>query len=152
MVLKVFNHSSFGQFQNELTVLDKLKDHEGFPKVISAMESTSHKEILMSYLGKDMTEMFKNFNCPLQKANYSLVFQVFIQLIKRLQTLHEVGYVHNDLKPENILISSDFSSVYLIDFGLAKPYLNDDGSHKPQVSHNKFSGNGLFCSYNAFSG
>jgi serine/threonine protein kinase len=53
------------------------------------------------------------------------VIQIGLQLITRLDNLHEQGFLHMDLKPENILIGSDnygdkeSSKLYLIDFGLS---------------------------------
>jgi len=47
-------------------------------------------------------------------------------MVKRLQSLHSIGFVHQDLKPANIIIGdrnqNDFSTVYLIDMGLCIPY------------------------------
>ena len=42
--------------------------------------------------------------------------------------------------------------IYLIDFGLASPYLNADGSHIQKQQLNKFSGNFLFASLNSCRG
>ena len=48
-----------------------------------------------------------------------------MQVIQRLEFMHDVGYLHRDLKPENIMIGNGKKShlVYLIDFGLAKRYI-----------------------------
>ena len=67
--------------------------------------------------------------------------------------MHEIGYVHNDLKLENILIGKkDPNTIYLIDFGLACKYLNEDGSHTEKKFVNKFSGNFMFASLNSCRG
>ena len=61
------------------------------------------------------------------------VVQLGVQLIDRLKSLHEIGYLHMDLKPDNICIASnnlksqDSSTVCLIDFGICKSYLNENG-------------------------
>lgn len=37
-----------------------------------------------------------------------------------------LGYINRDVKPENIMISvNNPKIIYMIDFGLAKPYLNN---------------------------
>lgn len=59
--------------------------------------------------------------------------KIGLQLIERLKDLHELGYIHRDLKPENICIGveNQASLIYLIDFGLAKPYLDQKRVHIP---------------------
>ena len=61
--------------------------------------------------------------------------------------IHEAGYIYNDLKLDNILIGDDMSlphavnSLYkirLIDFGLAKKYLDENGHHVPMKALEHF--------------
>lgn len=67
--------------------------------------------------------------------------------------LHNLGYVHNDIKLENVVIGfNDPDKIYLIDFGLASIYLENDGSHSQKQFINKFSGNFMFTSLNSCRG
>ena len=67
--------------------------------------------------------------------------------------LHQCGYVHNDLKLENILIGNhDPETIYLIDFGLSKSYIDKKGNHKEKKFTSKFSGNFMFASLNSCRG
>ena len=56
-------------------------------------------------------------------------------MIDLLEKLHMKGYIHCDIKPDNIMIGnfkvdpSLKNKLYLIDFGLSKRYLDDDGNH-----------------------
>ena len=62
-----------------------------------------------------------------------------IQILDRLEKLHSLGYTHRDIKPDNMLLDTDrslheetmlgYEKVYLIDFGRAKKYLDEDGKH-----------------------
>lgn len=65
----------------------------------------------------------------LSLINYLPICSILSQ-IERLRKLHELGFVHNDIKLENILVGHKESNlIHLIDFGLASPYQNTDGSH-----------------------
>lgn len=46
----------------------------------------------------------------------------FLQMIKGLAFVHKEHFIHGDIKPANIVVSSDFSSLILIDFGIATPF------------------------------
>ena len=64
-----------------------------------------------------------------------------------------MGYVHNDLKLDNILTGNkDPQNIYLIDFGLTCPYLQEDGKHVAKQYLQKFSGNFIFASLNSCRG
>ena len=57
-------------------------------------------------------------------------------MIDRLKILHSIGYLHLDLKPDNILLGSDVSNklsstLYLVDFGITKTYLDSSLDHLP---------------------
>lgn len=63
-----------------------------------------------------------------------------IQLIDGLKVTHDAGYCHNDIKLENICVGKatnynkncqDLHKVTLIDYGLAKKYLDSHGRHIP---------------------
>jgi serine/threonine protein kinase len=68
------------------------------------------------------------------------------QMIDRIRSLHEVGFIHRDIKPENFLFKS--RTLYLIDLGLAKRYLTQDGKHIPFVSGKKLIGTPRYSSIN----
>ena len=68
----------------------------------------------------------------------------------RLETLHKIGYVHCDLKPDNILISADTEDdeIYLIDYGLAHTYLDENGNHMEHPKKVSFKGSISYCGLN----
>ncbi len=49
---------------------------------------------------------------------------IAVQLISRLEYFHRKGYVHRDIKSSNFMIgiNENINKIYLIDFGLAKPF------------------------------
>lgn len=71
--------------------------------IISAKLSSSLGEIMMSYVGKDIFEVFKierSLNDPAQHRGLSLqqISELGMQIISQLEILHKMGYTHGDLK------------------------------------------------------
>lgn len=57
-------------------------------------------------------------------------------MIQRLENLHEKNLIHRDIKPDNYVIGYDdqnYTTVHLIDFGLAKYYKDSDKNHIPFI-------------------
>lgn len=71
-----------------------------------------------------------------------------LQLIECIEQIHKRGYIHGDIKPQNICLKQNGKALNLslIDFGLAKNYLEDDGTHIAKRKDKKFSGNLPFAS------
>ena len=74
-------------FLKEMEVMEKVKQFDGFSKVVSIKQTESHKEILMPILGKDLCHyMFIDDQDLLE--NEELVYNITIQLTQRLKQLH----------------------------------------------------------------
>ena len=56
--------------------------------------------------------------------------QMVREIVQALKFIHQKGILHRDLKPENILFHQSKRRWYLIDFGLATFYQDEDGNHK----------------------
>jgi serine/threonine protein kinase len=69
-----------------------------------------------------------------------------IQILKKLELIHNAGYVFNDLRLRNIIIDED--SVKLIDYGNSLEYMDHNGKHTSNNQQNKFKGNSILASAN----
>lgn len=86
----------------------------------------------MAKLGPNLKEVVNRF----KKKRFTLktVIQIGLQIIDRLESLHEINYLHLDLKLENILLksermqSNESSKIVLIDFGLSKLFTKTETS------------------------
>ena len=92
--------------------------------------------LVQQLLGNNLTqEMKKNKN----KFSKKTFINIALQMISRIEFIHTFGFIHCDIKPDNFVL--DLSSqddnkskdkdneknnpvVYLIDYGLAEPYIN----------------------------
>lgn len=58
-----------------------------------------------------------------KRLSLKSVLQIGIQMVRRLEQLHKVGYVHADVKPGNMLVGAeDPSKIFLVDFGVSMKY------------------------------
>jgi serine/threonine protein kinase len=68
--------------------------------------------------------------------------------------LHNKGYLHRDLKPENILIGleENASTLFLIDYGLAKKWKQSSGEHIQFKEGKSLTGTARYASANTHLG
>jgi serine/threonine protein kinase len=71
-----------------------------------------------------------------------------------LKDIHARGFLHRDLKPSNIMLAPNDggtdgrrAELFVVDFGLAKRFLNTDGSHIAMRQKNGVTGTPRYCSY-----
>uniref|UniRef100_A0A914I2Y1 non-specific serine/threonine protein kinase n=1 Tax=Globodera rostochiensis TaxID=31243 RepID=A0A914I2Y1_GLORO len=79
-----------------------------------------------------------------------------LQLLDAIKALHSVGYLHRDIKPANTTIgrpeSNEQRLLYLIDFGMARKYVREDGSHRRPRTNSNFRGAPRYASISAHIG
>lgn len=75
-------------------------------------------------------------------------------MISRIERLHVRGYIHRDMKPENVLIGleENASTVFLIDYGLAKKWKTSNGEHIPFRDGKSLTGTARYASANTHLG
>src|SRR5579863_4988337 len=134
--------------EREINVYNKIKNLEGFPKLIHfdvwEYEEEFFNYFILSYVGTSLGQFKKNTVLTLE-----LIRDFSIQILDRLETIHNLGILHNDIKPNNITIMD--GKIYLIDFGLSS-FFEIDGEHIPYSSQIKFSGTLTYSSINSLAG
>ena len=103
----------------------------GVPK-IHCLVRRSDKELnflVMEKLGQDLEDNFQQSN---RDFSLNKIIMLADQMIKNIEIIHEKGILHNDLKPNIMSMGIDgknSSQLYIIDFGLCKPWREANGSH-----------------------
>ena len=116
----------FKLIKTEVDILSEL-DHPNIVNYFGTFEDEFYIHIIMEYLkGDNLFKVIsvKNYTGFDEQDMSNIIFQ----LVKALFFIHNKNIVHRDIKPENILFGDkkDFSSLKLIDFGLATQKKTDN--------------------------
>lgn len=94
--------------------------HSGIVQVFDLLEAEGEDWIVMEYVeGSSLSALLKDGPLPEKR-----VLELAQEIARALAAAHARGLVHRDLKAENVLVTPD-GHAKLLDFGLAKPWLND---------------------------
>ena len=93
----------------------------GIPKIISYGISGNYKILVETLLGKSIDVLLKKNKA--QKSKMKDICMIAIQIMERIEYIHNKNIIHLDIKPANFLVGNpDDSVIYLIDYGISKKY------------------------------
>ncbi|MDP2436158.1 MAG: casein kinase 1 family protein [archaeon] len=133
------------QLEREAQLLKKLQRGPGLPRLRWFGSEGDTNVLVMDLLGPNMEHLLKycggRFSTP-------TIIMVADQLLTTLEYVHSKGIIHRDIKPANIVcgFGAHAHTVYLIDFGLSKAYLERDKSHIPYREGKPFIGTARYAS------
>ncbi len=117
----------------------------GFPRLYDYIEDKKNNICIMDYLGPSLEDLFEFSG---NKFTIKTVLMIGIQVLNRIEELHNIGYIHRDIKPDNFLIGTGKkkSRIFLIDFGLSKSYLDSNKDHIEYRNNRNFTGSFRYSS------
>lgn len=134
--------------KNETKIYQYLSgfNYTGIPQIKWFGLDDTNYYMVINLLGPSLLQLKE------KKGSFSLnnIILITIQILERLQFIHEKGLIHRDIKPDNFLIGlgDNKNKIYLIDFGFCKKYIKEDGSHIDVKKINKIIGTPIYVSVN----
>ena len=134
-------------------MLGMLDSECGYPRLKGHGRIQNYQWMSVSLLGPNLEQLCKAGGR--KGLSLETVVDIGQQILKRIQTLHEYGYLHRDIKPENFLVGQKYTEskrkVYMIDLGLAKSYIIDN-KHVPYREKKGLVGTARYVSVNTHLG
>ena len=123
IAIKVEENGIRSCLQLEYEILESIQGGNGIPKVYKLRKGNKHNYLIMELLGKSLEKLFNDNG---KKFSNRTIFKIGYQMIQRIEYVHSKGYIHRDIKPGNFVIGKGKNKkiIYLIDFGLAKKYID----------------------------
>lgn len=113
LVVKFLENTSLYQFEQEHTIMQKMKGTKDFSQIIDKGVSDSFHTLnldvddqtrffVIKKLGTSLMEVFESSNQKLMKID---VLKIGIELLKLIEKMHAEDIIHQDIKFDNILLS-----------------------------------------------
>ena len=107
--------------------------------------------LVMDLMGPSLESLF---NQTLRKFSLKTVLMLIDQMIQRIEYIHNRHFIHRDIKPDNFCIGLNKTAhkIFILDFGLAKRYIQRDGKHIPYREGKNLTGTARYASINTHLG
>jgi serine/threonine protein kinase len=124
---KIERKEKFSLLGFEYHVLKQFEGNVGFPKIVFYGEESSLNQdftfliLVMELLGTNLEDKFEKMD---RSFSIPAVANIGVQILSRLEIMHEAGFIHRDIKPENFLfgIKKKQAVIHILDFGLSKRF------------------------------
>lgn len=140
--LETDRDTDYRQIKNEYEIYKALRNLRGISEVYDYGEHKGSYYLVMDCYEKNLQKVFEENG---NRFSVETTSKLAIVLIKIFKEIHGRKIILRDFKPENVLISNE--KVYLVDFGMAKYYINKEtGQHIPFITNKKLTGTVRYAS------
>ena len=150
--IKIMSMEHLPLFKNEVAMYEKLREIKGIPTVYASGIEGKFNYIVMDLLEQSIEELRTDYG---DQMSIKVVLHLAQQMLTIVEQIHAHGIVHRDLKPANFLLKKNaqqVSELYLIDFGLAKCFLDEKGRHCAIKTNEDIVGTTRYMSINTHHG
>lgn len=107
--------------------------------------------MVMDLFEQSLEDIFNNYG---KKFDTKTTLLLGYQMIERIEYIHNRNYIHRDIKPDNFVMGRGKKSnkLFIIDFGLAKKFVQKDGTHIPYKDNKSLTGTARYASLNTHLG
>lgn len=125
--------------------------NQGLPCIYDFVKAPMHNFLVMQLLGVSLDALFVKLN---KKFNLGTVLKLGFVITTLLERMHNAKFVHRDIKPNNFLIGygEERDTLYIMDFGLSKQYVNDEGVHLRMRTDHSLIGTARYAGINIHHG
>ena len=129
-------------------VIRGLNGCSNVPKFIHYGQQKGQDFLVMELLGgEDMASLRDRLRAKSPMISLPVANYLTGQILAGIKSLHMKGYIHRDIKPANFVRKSNLSTEFsVVDFGIAKQFVEKDGSLKPKRQIAEFRGTTLYAS------
>jgi serine/threonine protein kinase len=138
--------------KNEINIYEVLKTVKNIPSLYISGTEGKFSYIVMDLLEQSVEQLRLDYG---DQLSLKVVIHLSIQMITIVEAIHERGIVHRDLKPANFLLKTNtqnISELYLIDFGLARCFLDEKSRHYTIKTNEEIVGTQRYMSINTHHG
>ena len=145
-------NSPFPQLAYEAKHYSILSGGPGILQVRWFGTTETHNALVIDLLGKSIEDLFIMCGC---KLSLKTVLMLADQMLCCLEFIHTKNFIHRDVKPDNFVmgIGNNSNLLYIIDFGLAKKYRDQNTHiHIPYAEGKSITGTARYASVGALRG
>lgn len=151
VAIKVDKTKNVRTLGREIKILKDLQKYDRFCKLIRHGKLEDGRVFcVMQLLGSNLTKYKKHKGQSLQVKE---IIHIAREILESIQEMHSLGYVHRDIKPGNCAIrkkcGDGLPQWTLLDFGLSRKLVNDDGVQLQERKDASFRGSVSYASINA---
>ena len=137
---------------NEISIYEKIDGIKNVPSLYDTGKEGQYNYIVMDLLEQSLEDVRLSYG---EQMSLKVVIHLSLQMVKIIEEIHEKGIIHRDLKPANFLLKTNeknISEIYLIDFGLAKSFLDEKQRHYSLKTNEDIVGTRRYMSINTHQG